>query len=103
APALRRGGPQEETDQKSICALIFTNRGCSTDVGVSQLPVGFAVVGRTKFWLYVSTGARLNRLYTSRPTLVRVRPMRTILAKRISSSLTRSPYSVPGAIRLTVA
>ena len=31
--------------QKSICALNFTNRGCSTDVGASQAP--FA----TNVWL----------------------------------------------------
>ena len=37
--------------EKSICALNFTNRGCSTDVGVSHEPAGFAAVGSTKFCL----------------------------------------------------
>src|SRR5215471_17787174 len=35
--------------------------------------------------------------------LLRVRPKRRIFANRKSSSLTRSPYNVPGVIRLTVA
>src|SRR5215471_1611543 len=39
----------------------------------------------------------------STPTLVLTRPMRMFFASRRSSSLTRSPYSVPGTIRLTVA
>src|SRR6185295_5946675 len=39
----------------------------------------------------------------STPTLVRQRPKRMFFASRRSSSLTRSPYSVPGSIRLTVA
>src|SRR5215510_4615882 len=38
----------------------------------------------------------------SNPTLVRVRPKRRIFANRMSTSLTRSPYSVPGSTRLTV-
>jgi hypothetical protein len=38
----------------------------------------------------------------SAPTLVRVLPNRRILAIPRSSSLSRSPYSEPGAIRLTV-
>ncbi|MNC89359.1 hypothetical protein D3C83_52810 [compost metagenome] len=38
----------------------------------------------------------------SNPTFVRVRPNLRILAKRRSNWLTRSPYSVPGSIRLTV-
>src|SRR5438128_12489932 len=37
------------------------------------------------------------------PMFVRDRPNFRIFAKRKSSSLTRSPYNVPGAIRLTVA
>jgi hypothetical protein len=48
-------------DQKSICALTFRNRACSTDVGVSQLPADVAVAG-TNAWLYVNTGALLNML-----------------------------------------
>src|SRR6185369_12443438 len=39
----------------------------------------------------------------STPTFVLARPVRMIFANRRSSSLTRSPYSVPGVIRLTVA
>src|SRR5215831_7025652 len=39
----------------------------------------------------------------STPTLVRQRPNRMFFASRRSSSLTRSPYCVPGSIRLTVA
>src|SRR5688500_9295601 len=41
-------------------------------------------------------------LEMSTPTLVRVRPNRRILAKRRSNWLTRSPYNVPGSIRLTL-
>lgn len=37
--------------QKSICALNFTNLGCSTEVGVSHEPVGLAAVGSTNVWL----------------------------------------------------
>src|SRR5215475_6014245 len=39
----------------------------------------------------------------STPTFVRTCPLRTFFASRRSSSLTRSPYNVPGVIRLTVA
>jgi hypothetical protein len=38
----------------------------------------------------------------SNPTFVRVRPNRRIFANRRSISLTRSPQTSPGAVRLTV-
>ena len=36
---------------KSNCALILTKRDWSTEVGVNQLPFGFAADGRTNVWL----------------------------------------------------
>src|SRR5206468_11747776 len=60
----RSGRPEglHDSNQKSICALTLTNRACRTEFGCSQLPAGFAAVGRTNAWLYVNTAALLNTL-----------------------------------------
>ena len=47
-------------------------------------------------------GARVQHLYKSTPTFVRVRPTRTTFATRRFTSLMRSPHTSPGSTRLTV-
>src|SRR5689334_9688828 len=90
-PAVRLESARRWTAQKSTCTLTRTNRGSRTAVGcIHRAPL----VAGSYTVSYVVGVLALNRLYRSTPTFVLDLPNRRTLAKRISTTLVRSPYSV---------
>src|SRR6185503_21284955 len=74
------------------------NRGSSTAVGC----IHFAPFVAGSYTVsYVVGVLELNRLYRSRPTFAFVLPNRRTFAKRMSTTLMRSPYTAPGSTRFT--
>ena len=70
------------------------NRGSSTAVGcIHRAPF----VAGSYTVSYVVGVLELNRLYRSRPTFAFVLPNRRTFAKRMSTTLIRSPYTAPGS------
>src|SRR6476620_5604703 len=85
----RRASPHSRDDQKSTWTLNRMNRGSSTAVGcIHRAPF----VAGSYTVSYVVAVLELNRLYRSRPTFVFVLPNRRTFAKRMSTTLMRSPY-----------
>src|SRR4029453_9456733 len=89
-------------NQNVNSALIRNNRPVRTapapakDRGWSQGPLG------TNALLYVRIGLAFSALYMSSATMARLPENLRSLATRKSSWLMRSPYKLPGSIRLTV-